>query len=228
MKTFPFFSVVVGFVFTLGVAQADWVVIQQTESRGKEKTSTIKIKGDKMRMDMGEDMTSFVSADGTVKMFMHKLKKQMMMDKAAMENAKKLASGLLGGKSGEKAPLVATGEKEKVGEWDTEIFTWKGPLGESKFWVAKGFPKFKELGVAMQKLSTTGSNPMGELMPKLEEFPGMVVKSEMSVMGKTTGSHLVSATEQSVDDKEFVEPEGYELMQTPSFNGGLPKGAPRQ
>ena len=53
---------------------------------------------------------------------------------------------------------------------------------------------------------------MAGLAPQASDFNGMVVKSEITMMGKSVTLSLVSA-------KEFVAPEGYNEMKLPVMPG---------
>jgi hypothetical protein len=62
-------------------------------------------------------------------------------------------------------------------------------------------------------------SPMTSLVPQNSDFPGIVVKSEMTVMGKKNISELVSAKQESLSDDIFKTPEGYQEMKTPGLPG---------
>jgi hypothetical protein len=57
------------------------------------------------------------------------------------------------------------------------------------------------------------------ISPQASDFDGMVVKSEMTMMGKSVTTLLVSAKEETLNANEFVPPAGYEEMKMP----GAPK-----
>ncbi len=204
-------------------ALADWVIIQKTNSDGVEKEMTLKIKGELARVNMGPDMSAIMGADGMT-MLMHSQKVLMKMDAATVKQAMEMAAKLGGPQSGAPAAKpVATGQKEKIGEWDCEIFSWEGTMGKGRFWVAKDFPKFAEINAVNDKLGKAMGNPMASMAPQASDFKGMVVKSEMVMMGKTIITMLVSAKEQEVDAKDFAAPEGYTEMKMPVMPGASAK-----
>jgi hypothetical protein len=73
----------------------------------------------------------------------------------------------------------------------------------------------------MDRAKKATSNPMAALFPDASEFPGMIVKSEMTAMGKTSVTELVSAREEILDASLFKGPEGYSEMKMPKLPGGL-------
>lgn len=204
-------------LFVIPCVRADWVLVQNTNTDGRESVVTTKIKGDQARVDMGEKMSVIVGADGMT-MLMHAQKLMMKKDTASIKAAVETVGQALAGKQPPAKP-VATGQKEKVGEWDTEIYTWEGSMGKGRFWVAKNFPKYAEISAFSDKLGKIVGGAMSGLSPQASDFDGMVVKSEVTMTGKTVNSHLVSAKEEEVDPKEFIPPEGYHEMKLP----GAPK-----
>mgnify|MGYP000355425504 FL=1 len=197
-------------------ARADWVLVQKTDAEGKETVVTTKIKGEQARVDMGDKMSAILGADGMV-MMMHAQKMMMKMDLAALKASLEKTGKGAGGQPAAKP--VATGQKEKVGEWDAEIYTWEGTLGKGRFWVAKDFPKHAEISAISDKLGKVMGGVVSGISPQASDFDGMVVKSEMTMMGKSVVSHLVSAKEETVAPEEFAPPAGYTEMKMP----GAPK-----
>jgi hypothetical protein len=107
----------------------------------------------------------------------------------------------------------STGQTEKVGEWNAEVF--EGNIGGSaaKFWVAKDFPNHKAIMDQMNKLSSaTGSAGFD---PSKFDLGGMVVKSEMTTPAGKVTTTLVRAAEENVNASEFEMPAGYQEMKVP-------------
>lgn len=202
-------------VLALQSAFADWVVVQKSVTDGEAQEVNVKLKGDKTRMDVGGQMSVVADgASGDVVMLMHQQKVIMKMDAETMKRMMAMASGALGGTAPAAKP-VATGQKEKIGEYDCEVYTWTGQIGSGKFWVAKDFPGYQELNAAQDKLMKAMGNPASALAPQASDFPGMVIKSEMQMMGKTTVTDLVSAKEEAVADSAFDLPTDYQEMKMP-------------
>ncbi len=209
---------VLALLFAAQSLHADWVLVEKTSTDGKG--MTVKIKDNLIRNDMGEKMTVILNADeGVAQMYLHANKTLMRMDLNALKNASALAGKFLGGDSGPAPKPKATGEHVKVGDWDAEIYTWESKVGTGKFYIAKDFPRFEELNKAMDKVAKSMNNPMSSLYPNHADLPGMVVKTEMTVMGKPTTTELVSAKEGPLSADEFKGPEGYKEMKMPNIPG---------
>lgn len=206
-------------VFSFQPTLADWTITQKNTTDGKTDNMVIKVKGDKTRADVGDQMSVISdAATGEITMFMHAQKMMMKMSGDSMKGIMALAGQMLG-KGGAPAKPEATGGTEKVGIYDTEIYTWSGQLGTGKFWVAKDFSDFAELNAVQDKLMKAMGNPAASLAPQNSDFPGMVVKSEMTMMGKIVHSELVSIARDPVDESVFKAPEGYQEMKMPVLPG---------
>lgn len=219
MKTLAF---VLAAISTAQSCFADWVIVQNVTTAGRSQQMTVKVKGSMARADVGKEMSMILDSDNAgVTMLMHQQKAIMKMDAATLKNAMAMAGKMLGDKAAAGgSKLTPTGQKEKIGEWEAEIVAWEGPAGAGKFWVAKEFPDFKEINAINDKMQKALGNPMAAAFPKSEEFNGMVVKSEMTVLGQTAVSELVSAKKADVDAKEFQAPEGYQQLALPGLPGG--------
>lgn len=196
-------------------ARADWVVVQKTTAEGQNKVITTKIKGEQARVDVGTEMSLILDAAGMT-MMMHAQKVMMKADPATLKSLVDAAAKMAGPADAPKAKPVSTGQKEKVGEWDAEIFTWEGAMGKGRFWVTKAIPKYTELNAITDKLSKAMGNAMSGMSPEASDFDGMPVKSEVVMMGKTIVTLLESVKEQEVDAKEFLPAEGYTEMKMPA------------
>jgi len=204
---------------SLQAIYADWVIVQKTVTDGKADEMIIKAKGSKTRTDIGTKMSLISdSTTGDIITLMHEQKILMKMNPDSMKGLMAMAGSLLN-KNEPPAKPTATGKMEKVGTYDTEIYTWSSKLGSGKFWVAKNFADFQELNSMQDKLMKSMANPLATLVPQNSDFPGMVVKSEISIMGKTAISELISAKKDPVDDAVFIAPEGYQEMKMPSLPG---------
>lgn len=198
---------------------ADWLVLQKVTTDGKAQEVNIKIKGDKTRMDIGEQMSMIsdgVSAN--IVMLMHAQKVMMKMDADSLKGIMAMAGNALGGDKPADKP-VATGQKEKIGEYECEIFTWSGKIGSGKFWVAKDFPGYKELNAAQDKMMKAMGDPAAALSPQASDFPGMVIKGDMQMMGKSSVSEIISVKEEKVEEAVFTLPTDYQEMKMPAMPG---------
>ncbi len=219
MKAFILASAV-GLFFAQSVI-ADWVIVSKGTAAGREITTTISLKGNLARMDANKEMSMIMGGDnGGAKMALHAQKKVMVLDAAKLKAIGEMASKFSGGgATPADQKLVATGQKEKIGEWDCDVYTWKAPMGEIKLWLAPNFPNFKDILAAQEKMTKAVSPAMAASMPKAGEIPGMVIKTESKMMGQTSTTQLVSAKEEDLPDSTFELPADYTEMAMPGLPG---------
>lgn len=203
-------------------AFADWVIESQIESPQMNSKTTIKIKGDKMRADiasgpMGAMSSIMDSASGESIQLIHAQKMAMKTTaaqmKAAMEMAKKSAGPQAGGPA---AKLQATGQSEKVGDYDCEIWSWTDGSVSSKYWIAKNHPQAEALKEVDKKMR---SGALGSMSggPDTSVLPGPVMKTETSANGMTMKTTVLSMKEAPVDAKEFEVPADYQALTMPAL-----------
>jgi hypothetical protein len=218
--------------FSLVAARADLVLQQNIESAMINGTITTQIKGDKIRVDIpatpqGSMSTIMNLSTGDSITLLHKQKTAMKVPgteiKQMVENMKQARASA--GTNAALPKFLDTGKTEKVGSYDTEIYTWSGPDGANQtVWVARNFPDYAQIKVQMDKLN---NSPLAQLskgtVPDVSTLPGMVVKTQMVMNGQKVTSTLISATEKPVDASIFQTPKDYQAMNQPG-----PGAAPNQ
>ena len=211
------------------LASADFVVVQKVDGLSQQSGNiTVKIKDAKARAELAPQISHLIDGDsGDTVTLMHGQKSFMRVPaaqtKALLEQMQKAQAS--GNATSSPAKPTATGTKENVGEWTTELFTWAGGAISAKYWVAKDFPNYQAIQAAMDKLQSGGVTSLAKnLMPASSDFPGMIVKTEIKMKEKTITSTIVSVKEENVDPKEFEIPADYKELPAPSFPAPSPAG----
>ncbi len=201
-----------------GIGRADLVILQKVDGGGQTTDQTIKIKGEKARSDLTPAVSMITDgATGESITLMHTAKTFLKVSpeqtKAMMEQFQKMRG------NGEPAKLQPTGKKEKVGDYECEIFTVSLGTLNVTYWLAKDFPNFPAVMAQLEKFQSGAISAMGKgAMPALKDFPGMIMKTETDLGGKKTVSTLVSAKEENVDPAVFNIPAGYKEVTSPGLN----------
>ncbi len=201
----------------LGSARADLVLVQKVEGGGQSGEQTIRIKERKSRADLASTLSLITDgATGDAYTLKHSdrtfMKIPAAQSQAMLEELKK--------KRGEAPPpeLKTTGKKEKVGEYECEIF--KCDLGGMAvtYWIAKDYPDFaaiqKQLSVVQSGALALSSQG---LMPDPATFPGMTMKTVIELNGKKVTTTTTSVQETAVADTLFEIPRGYKETPTPEL-----------
>jgi len=110
------------------------------------------------------------------------------------------------------ATPVDTGKAEKVGGYDTEVYTWSGAHGRSEtLWVATNYPNFAAIRKDLARVDQFDDiGPHRNFQPQVSELPGVVVKAQVTTAGKEpTLITLVSAKVEPLDRSLFDLPADY-------------------
>src|SRR5213076_1742779 len=114
MKTAAYFVVLtISFLFS---ARADLTMVQQVERAGSAGNMTIKLKGDKVRIEASPKITTILDGKTGVRISADKVKavaNMIQKHKAKQEGAA-------------KTKLTPTGQKETVNGYQTEQYTYDG------------------------------------------------------------------------------------------------------
>ena len=205
------------------VLHADLVIVQKVDGSGQSGEQTIKIKGDKARTDLAQPVSMITDgATGESVTLMHPqktyLKVSATQTKAMMDQLQKLRP------NAEPSKLQPTGKKEKIGEYECEIFTANLGALTATYWIAKDFPNYQAVLAQLEKLQAGTISAMGKgLMPELKDFPGMMIKTEIDMGGKKLITTLLSAKEENVDPAVFKIPANYKEISSPALNFPTPK-----
>jgi hypothetical protein len=209
---------VVGLLAVAGWVHADLVIVQKVEGGGQTSEQTIKIKGDQARTELNPTVSMITNgATGEMITIMHSgrtyLKVSPEQTKTMMEQLQKFRPGA------EPAKLQPTGKKEKIGDYDCEIFTAGLGALTATYWIAKDFPNYQSVLAQLDKFQASTISAMGKgLMPDIKDFPGMMMKTEVDLNGKKVTTTLLSAKEDKVDPKLFDVPAGYKEITSPTLN----------
>ena len=207
-----------GFLTAAAFAQADLVIVQKVEGGGQTGEQTIKIKGDKSRTELNPAVSMITDgATGEMVTLMHTgrtyLKVSADQTKSMLEQLQKFR------KNSEPAKLQDTGKKEKIGEYECEIFTAGLGTLTATYWIAKDFPNYLNVVAQLDKFRSGTISAMGKgLLPELKDFPGMAIKTEIDMSGKKIVTTLISVKEENVDSKAFDIPAGYKEVTSPALN----------
>jgi len=204
------------------VARADITFQQKIDSDAIKGTMTLKMKGDKMRVDMPAGPMGSVSMimDTRTGEAIALVAEQKMAIKMSAEQTKAMGEMVSKQMANEmpKTKPKDTGKSEKVGAYDTEIYTWSGAEGTSQtFWVAKDFPGYREIKAQFDKLTNSPLAAMTkDVWSSMNDLPGMVVKSDGTMAGQKIVTELISAKETPVDASDFEAPKDYQVATQPA------------
>src|ERR1043166_9080460 len=120
MKAFASFLILVAALSL--TARADFTIVQMVEGKGQNHEVTLKVKGDKIRMEATPQMTMIV--DGKTGDTITLMNTQKRIVRISGDKAKAIAeiAAKYGGTTNEKAKLVATGKKMTINGYEAEEY----------------------------------------------------------------------------------------------------------
>jgi hypothetical protein len=201
-------------VCAAAAVRADVVIQQQITVTTNNAVATMKIKGTKVRLDMNAGQPQALSTitdlnTGETINLMHNQKLYLKSPGQPMKPAR--SSG-----TASQAPVPRpTGKTQKVGDYDTELYTWSNDRGiTGTVWVAKNYPDYARIRADFAVLDKTAGADT-DMTPALSALPGMVVRSQVTGGGQTITAALISAKEGPLNASLFGIPSDYKEVPRP-------------
>jgi hypothetical protein len=207
----------------LASARADLTLVQKIEGAGALPEMTMKIKGDKIRIEASPEVTSIF--DGKTGEMMNIIKAQKTVMRMSADQAKAAAAmagnqlAAQGLKPGEKPKVTPTGKKEKINGHDAEEFVVETPQYKASYWVARNYPQVDSIMKQLQATSSQAWNSSGMGMPDFRDFPGLPIRTNVSMGGQNYVTTITAVKMDPLPDAEFTVPPGYQEIKMPNMDG---------
>jgi hypothetical protein len=191
---------------------------------------TIKIKGDKARIDVSPRVTTLL--DGGTGQLLNVLNDQRTIVRIPSDKMKAIADTLntgSGTKPGSAKPrLTSTGAREMIDGYDTEQYTCDGPDFKATYWIAPSYPNGAAVLAQLQSIKSEFWDAANTKMPDFRDFPGLPVRMRMIVSNPpadhTSGGNghpteittVVSGLSlNSIPDNQFTVPADFKEVPVP-------------
>ena len=210
-------------------AHADFTIVQKVESKGSSSEITLKIKGDRIRMEATPQMTMIVDAKtGDTLTLMNAQKKFIRISgdttKAIAEMAAKYGSTTV-----EKPKFTATGKTKTINGFESEEYVGETSTFKASYWIAPKFPDSALILKQLQAVTPTAWSDLAKGMLDYRDLPGFPLKTHV-----TTGEEEITCTVTAVkpdplSDAEFTVPKDFQEMKMPNvkeLSGKKPAAAP--
>ena len=215
-------------LFPIAAARADLTIVQKVEGSDGTNEITLKVKGDKARVEINPKITTIMDAKtGDLITLLNDQKKVMRISgdkaQAMAEMAKSMSKDL----TPENSAPKPTGKKEKINGYETEEYRVDSPKYQTSYWVARDYPNYQSILKQMSVLQNGAFAAMRKGIPDFHDLPGLPLRTQITTQGKSQmTSTLESVSSAALSDSEFDIPSGYDEMKLPDFLGG--KKAPGQ
>lgn len=202
------------------LAHADLVLTEKVESPSTNGEVVVKLKGERVSIRMENArlgkttmVKDFKTGDST--MLIHDKKMVVAVGAAQLKatiEGRRRAAGI----DPSKAVPKPTGEKEKVGDWDCEVYTFELGNGKTgKLWLAKNVPNYESIKEQLAKVQDASLADAG-FDPEKFKLGGVVAQLDMELATGHARRTLTSVKEEAVADSEFEAPVDYQPVKTPA------------
>src|SRR6266496_1973426 len=162
---------------------------------------TIKVKGDKARIDVSPQVTAIF--DGQTGELINLLNDQKTIVGITPDKMRAIADKLnkFGSNKGSDKPrLTPTGQREMINGYDTEQYTYEGPDFKATYWIAPNYPNGAAALAQLQSIKSELWDAANTKMPDFRDFPGLPIRMRMLV-GKQNpaGEHAASGLEHPIE-----------------------------
>ena len=153
---------------------------------------TIKVKGDKARIDASPQITAIF--DGRTGELINLLNDQKTIVRISQDKMKAIADMLNQFSSNKansgKPKLTPTGQRETINGYDTEQYSYEGPDFKATYWIAPNYPNGAAVLAQLQSIKSEFWDAANTKMPDFRDFPGLPIRMRM-IVGKANpaGKH---------------------------------------
>jgi Domain of unknown function (DUF4412) len=205
-------------------AHADLTIVQKIEGEGPISEMTLKIKGDKVRAEVNPQVTMLIDGKtGETITLMNDQKTAMRISadkmKAAQEMTRQFNAKNEDKAIGEKSKLSPTGKREIINGYQAEQYSHETPKFKAIYWIATNYP---DGGAILKQLQSAEVwKTSNTYMPDYRDFPGLPIKTILSVGGKEITATLIAVKQDPLSDTDFMIPKDYQEMKLPDMSGLL-------
>jgi len=206
-------------------AQADLTIIQRVEGVGQNGDITVKIKGDKERIDSPSQPTRIIDGKTGEMTDLMNDRKSFVKISAAQIKAAAESMNLNADKKSAGSKLAPTGKKEKINGYETEEYSYETPQFKASFWVADKYPGAADILKQMQAPIAGAWKPSNMGMPDYTDFKGLPIKTVITVGPNEVVTTIVSVKQDPVGASEFEIPKDFQELKQP-IQSTLPADSP--
>jgi Domain of unknown function (DUF4412) len=203
-------------------ARGDLTIVQKVETAGKSGDVTVKIKGDRERIDSPSQPTRIIDGkSGEMTALMNDRKTFVRISAQQMKAADETINKFEGDKQTSAKPkLTPSGKKETIGGYETEEYVYQTPRFKASFWIATKYPDSAAILKQMQTPMSGAWKQSNMGMPDYTDFPGLPLKTVISLGATQVATTIIAIKQEALSDAEFTVPKDFQEMKPP--DRGMP------
>jgi hypothetical protein len=196
---------------------ADFTIVQKVEGKGQANEITLKLKGDRIRLEATPQMTMIVDGrTGDTITLMNSQKRIVRISgdkaKAISELAAKYADT-----TAEKPKLVATGKKTTLLGYEAEEYVADTKMFKARYWIAPSFPNSAIIIKQLQTVIPAAWNNLAKGMIDYRDLPGLPLRTQVMVGDDEITSTVVAVKNDPLNDAEFLPPKDFQEVKIPNM-----------
>ncbi|HST29499.1 MAG TPA: DUF4412 domain-containing protein [Chthoniobacterales bacterium] len=203
-------------------ARADLTIVQKVEGVAQNGEVTVKIKGDKERIEAPSQPTRIIDGKTGQMTDLMNDRKSFVQISAAQIKAAAESMNLNADKNSGPSKLTATGKKDTINGYETEEYAYETPQFKASFWIASKYPGSADILKQMQQPIAGAWKPSNMGMPDYTDFKGLPMKTVISVGPNEVVTTIVSVKQDPVNASEFEIPKDFQPLKQPIQSGASP------
>ncbi|MBA3273904.1 MAG: DUF4412 domain-containing protein [Chthoniobacterales bacterium] len=214
----------------LSTARADLTIVQEVEGAGPKAQMTMKVKGDKARIEAAPGLTMIYDSKTGETLNIVDAQKAVMRTTAAQAKAAAAAMATAAGQKTDGTPqkpkVTPTGKKETINGYEAEEYVTDGPTYKVSYWIARNYPQADAILKQMQAMTPEALNTAGAAVaPDFRDFPGLPIRTNITAGNTKIVSTITAVKMDPIPESEFTVPAGYQEMKMPATSA-LPAANP--
>lgn len=207
-------------------ARGDFTIVQKVEGKGSGNEITLKLKGDKIRVEAPPKVTAII--DGRTGDMITLMNAQRKFLRISGEKTKAIAdlAAKYGGNTPEKTKLTATGKKMTINGYEAEEYVSESKLFKARYWIAPSFPDSAAIIKQLQAVVPSAWNDLAKGMMDYRDLPGFPLRTQVTTGDEEVTSTVVSVSRDPLTDAEFSVPKDFEEMKLPNIQISDDKSEP--
>ena len=208
----------------LGPVRADLTIVQKVDGTGNIQSITMKVKGDKARIEVSPQVTTIIDAKtGAITNLLNDQKIVMTIPGDKAKAMAEMAKSFVKQETPEQATPKPTGKKETINGYETEEYVSDSPKFHASYWVATTYPDYAKILQQMSILQKGAFASITKGMPDYRALPGMPLRTQVKVPDQPEfTSTIESVSLAPLPDADFTVPAGYSEMKMPDILGNKP------
>ena len=212
-------------VFCALNARADLTIVQKVENKGQTSEITLKVKGDRVRMEVPPATTMIV--EGKSGDMITLINAQKKFTRISGETSKAIAemAAKYGASTTEKPKLVVTGKKTTINGYEAEEYAAETAKFKSSYWIASKFPGSAEILKQLQSVIPAAWNDLAKGMLDYRDLPGLPLRTHVKLGDEEVTSTVVAIKQDPLSDADFSIPKDFQEIKIPNVMQTVPDQA---